>query len=213
MNVEASYAVVKQMLVDRGKDVSSFDTDPHLATASVVAQSKGGANQVFFLDVASCNLRIVYNLMSKFKAADIKAPMVFKSDADINHAIIISRENTTTGTLLPPAAQIKTYEVFRLASLCINIVRHSLQPKFEVMSNEDVAAVLKYYGGMGATGKNKLPVIYSSDPIARYFDMKAGQVVRITRTAPSGGTSVYYRCCHMHKVSSTTTSVIREQDA
>jgi len=216
--IEASYATLRQMLGDRLLDVSSFDELDELDVQSVLARSQ--SSPIFALDVPSCNLRIIYNLNPKYRSIDIKKALHARSDEahpDITHAVILSRENPTTGTQPQgsqsdiASAQIKTIENFRMADLCINISRHALQPKFEVLNEAETQALLAHHCIVNA--RNKLPVIYSSDPMARYYHLKHGDVVRITRTVPSGGTSIYYRCCHTHKPSSTSTAVIREQDA
>ncbi|KAG1669814.1 hypothetical protein FOA52_001644 [Chlamydomonas sp. UWO 241] len=214
--IEASYMTIKEMLADRSLDVSSFDEVEELAVERVVERSQ--TTPIFALDVPSCNLRVIYNLNPKYRSIDIKKVLNAPGQhPGITHAIILSRENPTTGTQPQgsqsdiASAQIKTIENFRMADLCVNISRHALQPKFEVLDEKDTQALLVHHCIVNA--RNKLPVIYSSDPMARYYHLKHGDVVRITRQVPSGGTSIYYRCCHTHKPSSTSTAVIREQDA
>ena len=76
-------------------------------------------------------------------------------------------------------------ECFTLAKLHTNIMEYELQPKFEVLS----AARVK---------KEKLDPstlwhMLSTDPVALFLGLDAGQVVRITRQHPASGFEVVHR--------------------
>jgi DNA-directed RNA polymerase I, II, and III subunit RPABC1 len=72
-------------------------------------------------------------------------------------------------------------EVFTVGELCHDIMRHELQPRFEVLTDAETAALLRQYNLKSA----QLPRLLLRDPCARYLNLKRGQVVRITRT-PQG---------------------------
>jgi DNA-directed RNA polymerase subunit H (RpoH/RPB5) len=80
-------------------------------------------------------------------------------------------------------------EVFAEKELMINLVDHHLVPKHEVLSDEKAKEVLDSY----LLKKRQLPIIYTSDPVARYYNMKVGQICRITRPSDKSGLSVAYR--------------------
>ena len=188
--VAASFTTIKQMLTDRGLDVSSFES---ISSDDIVSQSQ--SNQTFSFELPSCNIRVVYSLNQKYNNRDVKKLMNETSAAkNVTHAILVTRELPTSGSqiLTQERPQIKTYEIFRLTSLCCNKSRHVLQPKFEVMSEQEVKELLEFLG----TTRARLPVIYNTDPMAEYYGLAPNQVVRIIRKTPSGGSSVYYRCCH-----------------
>lgn len=70
-----------------------------------------------------------------------------------------------------------------------SILEHELVPKHEVLSKEEVEELLKKY----KASLNQLPQILISDPVVRELGAKVGDVIKITRSSPTAGTTVYYR--------------------
>ena len=84
-------------------------------------------------------------------------------------------------------------QFFELREVMFNVTKHSLVPKHEVIDEEEeINSIVKRHNV-----KNKLqfPLILKTDPIARYYGMKPGNLVRVTRVSPSSGEYVMYRCC------------------
>ena len=98
--------------------------------------------------------------------------------------IIVTREKLNQAIL-----RMDTIESFILNQLVINITKHIMMPKFEVMSEEEIEILLKEF----SISKNQLPKILISDPISRYFGVKSGDIFKITRSSPTTGLSVSYR--------------------
>lgn len=85
--------------------------------------------------------------------------------------------------------EFKNYEIFLTKNLMFNITHHEIVPKHILLNEEDVNKVLDEY----QSTKSQLPKILSTDPVAKYYGMKSGDVCKIIRYSPMTGESIYYR--------------------
>jgi DNA-directed RNA polymerase subunit H (RpoH/RPB5) len=80
-------------------------------------------------------------------------------------------------------------EIFKFNKLQSDITEHVLVPKHIVLTKEEGEQVLEAYRAR----KRDMPLIRSNDPVAKYYNMKAGEIVKILRTTPSTCIVVSYR--------------------
>ncbi|MCK4327780.1 MAG: DNA-directed RNA polymerase subunit H [Candidatus Diapherotrites archaeon] len=69
------------------------------------------------------------------------------------------------------------------------ILKHSLVPKHEVMSDTSVERLFKKY----KLSKDQLPRIKNTDPVVDAIGAKKGQVLKISRDSITAGKAVTYR--------------------
>jgi len=102
--------------------------------------------------------------------------------------IVITREKLNQA-ILREIERTDNIESFILNQLILNITKHIMMPKFEVISDNEIDILLKEF----SITKNQLPKILLTDPISRYFGVKSGDIFKITRSSPTTGLSISYR--------------------
>jgi DNA-directed RNA polymerase subunit H (RpoH/RPB5) len=76
--------------------------------------------------------------------------------------------------------------------LQFNILKHSLVPEHNIISEEEVQNIMKRYN---ITNKVQFPDISRFDPVARAICLRPGQVCHIIRSSKTAITTDYYRIC------------------
>jgi len=108
----------------------------------------------------------------------------------VNQAIIVVKDSITAfAKQVFVEARPLVIEHFRENELLIDKLNHVLVPKHELLDEIEKRELLRIYKAK----ELQLSKILSSDPIARYFGAKRGQVFKITRPSESSGTYIHYR--------------------
>lgn len=111
----------------------------------------------------------------------------------VQRAVMVTQANMTpfAKQCLSEMAPKYYIELFQEAELLVNITKHTLVPQHRILTREEKQTLLDRY----KVKDTQLPRIQFSDPVARYFGMTRGQVVRIVRPSETAGRYVTYRLC------------------
>lgn len=177
-----SYITLKEMLTDRKINIANLDA---ISKEELGIMTK--ANKIFSLKVNE-DISVIYYTNPKFKINDLK-----KYLDDSKHIILIFKEKINNLNIKNIKENTDVFvEIFMLKELQYNISKHVLVPKHEIVDNiEEIEKILSTY----QVKKNQLPIILKTDPMARYLDVKTGDIVKITRNSPSAGEAILYRYC------------------
>jgi DNA-directed RNA polymerase subunit H (RpoH/RPB5) len=80
-------------------------------------------------------------------------------------------------------------EIFKFNKLQSDITEHDLVPQHIVLTKEEGDKVLESYRAR----KRDMPLIRSTDAVAKYYNMKPDEIVKIIRPSPVTGEAVAYR--------------------
>ena len=165
--------LVAQAELDRDKDsfTEEFGEDPRRDALTLQFDLREDPTQhifVFFPDEEKVGVKTIKEYAKRMK------------DEQVNRAIIVVQQSLTPfarQSLLECQAQKFYIEQFQEAELLVNITDHVLVPEHILLSDEQKRVLLDRY----KVKETQLPRIQMHDPVARYFGMRRGQVVRIIR--------------------------------
>lgn len=103
--------------------------------------------------------------------------------------LVIQSQMTSQAVKSVESFPFKT-EIFQIMDLVVNITKHVLKPKHQLLSDEEKESLLKKY----SITEKQLPRMSEKDAIARYYGLKKGQVLKVTYNTEITETHVTYRC-------------------
>lgn len=111
-------------------------------------------------------------------------------DNEVDQAIIVVKDAITAFAKQEfIEAKPLVIECFKENELLVDKLSHVLVPKHELITEDEKKELLKIY----KLKDIHLPKILSSDPIAKYFGARKGQIFKITRPSESSGGYITYR--------------------
>ncbi|GBF99327.1 DNA-directed RNA polymerase II and IV subunit-like [Raphidocelis subcapitata] len=130
---------------------------------------------------------------TKVGVKEIKEMSDKMREEGVTRAVLVVAANLTpfARSVVADMQGKQVMEVFTEAELLVNITKHTLVPSHRILSAEEKATLLARY----KVKESQLPRIQMSDPVARYYGLQRGQVVRIVRSSETAGRYVTYRWC------------------
>ncbi|TYZ61473.1 hypothetical protein PybrP1_004681 [[Pythium] brassicae (nom. inval.)] len=143
------------------------------------------------IDDPSDNLFVFFPEDTKVGVKPIRNYCNRMKDENVTKAILVVQEGITpfARQALNEMAPRYKIEHFKETELLVDITEHTLVPVHRVLSRDEKAALLKRY----RIKDSQLPRMQVTDPIARYYGITRGQVVKIIRPSETAGRYVTYR--------------------
>ncbi|CAO3670216.1 unnamed protein product [Umbelopsis ramanniana] len=193
------YKTIHQLVSDRGYLVSQSELEMDLDTFrdTFARTSDIHRDQLTFLvqkkDDPADQLLVFFPKDKSVGVKPIRKYVERMLTQNIPKGIIIFQQTMTSSANKVIQGMSAKYhlESFQEAELLVNITKHVLVPIHIVLSTEEKLTLLKRY----RLKETQLPRIQQTDPVARYYGLKRGQVVKIMRNSETSGRYVSYRLC------------------
>ncbi|KAF2069434.1 hypothetical protein CYY_009246 [Polysphondylium violaceum] len=185
---------VLQMLSDRGYLVANSELEQTKEDFKKV-HAAGLKDNMRYLkkDDPSKQIYVFFPTEPKVGVQPIKKYVSDMRDHEVDKGIIVVKQNITpfAKQALANFSQAKniTLEQFNEAELLVNITHHQLVPKHVLLLKEEKFELLSRY----KMKESQLPRIQINDPVARYYGLQRGDVVKIVRPSETAGRYITYR--------------------
>lgn len=196
------YTNVHHMLIDRqyddlvsGKYMSNFDNfkKEYVKTGTLDKESMGFVRMNSVKKKEPIFVSVFFTTEQSIGIKHIIKTSENMIVSKISHCILIYPKGITASAkkFMEKSSKLKI-EAFAEEELLVNITHHSLMPIHQVMSN---AEKKKFLSDARLT-EYQLSRIQLHDPVARYYGMKRGDLVRIIRRSDTAGKYVTFRICN-----------------
>ncbi|KAI0077887.1 DNA-directed RNA polymerase RPB5 subunit [Panus rudis PR-1116 ss-1] len=191
---------IHELVKDRGFQVSDEEINMDLATFRAhYSNSSGSVDRAqlnFFTNHKDNPQDQIFIFFTEERSVGVKTMrklLGILEEKAIQRGIIVFPGNMTPSARKVIVAMAQSYklEEFSESDLLVNITHHTLVPKHEVLTNEQKKALLEKY----RLKETQLPRIQLADPVARYYGLRRGNVVKITRPSETSGRYASYRIC------------------
>lgn len=184
-----------KMLRDRGYVVE--DSEIQLTRADFVAKYGEHVKredlevQKAMQNNSSDRIIVFYPNNNKIGVQNIRSYIDRMKIEDFKRAILILQKKLASQArdCINEISSICLIEVFLEAELLFNIKEHELVPPHQLLTNMEKKKLLAKY----TVSELQLPRIFVTDPVAKYYGLRRGQVVKIIRKSETAGNYATYR--------------------
>jgi len=184
-----------QMMIDRGYLVSQSLKDETVEDFKGKFSGEDGREKLLLLfrknDDPTDQIFIFFPEDQKVGVKPIRSYCEKMREQQVQKAIIVVQQGMSSFAKQALAEMAPKFrlEQFTETELLVNITEHSLVPKHTRLSKEEKKALLDKY----KMKESQLPRIQIQDPVARYYGLERGEVVKIIRKSETAGQYVTYR--------------------
>ncbi|KAG6832816.1 hypothetical protein H0H92_009435 [Tricholoma furcatifolium] len=191
---------IHELVKDRGYAVSDDEIHLDLATFRATYASESGAvdrNKLNFFTAARNNpsdyIFVFFTDEASVGIKTMRKLLLILDEKKIQKGIIVFSGSMTPSARKVIAGMSSSFrlEEFSESDLLVNITHHTLVPRHDVLTSEEKKLLLEKY----RLKETQLPRIQLADPVARYYGLRRGQVVKITRPSETSGRYASYRIC------------------
>ena len=152
-------------------------------------------NLEFVVTHENNKISILWTNIEKLGIPQLKTYIDHMDNENANHSILILKNSITTfGKKALEEFNIgfpsKYIEYFEYQDLLINITKHILVPKHSILNDSEKKDLLTKYSIKRDT---QLPKLYITDPIAKYYGCRKGNIVKVLRDSVASTSYLTYR--------------------
>ncbi|XP_010508730.1 PREDICTED: DNA-directed RNA polymerases IV and V subunit 5B isoform X2 [Camelina sativa] len=179
-----------EMLRDRGYDVSDEDINLSLQ------QFRALYGELPDVDQLRISAKHRFDSSKKIAVLFCGTGTVKVNEMRVIAADVLNRESITglilvlQGHITNQALKAVELFTFKITDLLVNVTKHVLRPRHQVLNDDEKESLLKKY----SLEEKQLPRLSSKDPIVRYYGLETGQVMKITYKDELNDSQVTYRC-------------------
>ncbi|XP_072974997.1 DNA-directed RNA polymerase V subunit 5A-like [Typha angustifolia] len=184
-----------EMLRDRGYAVDAAEIDRSLADFRAWWEEKPDLEHLAFsshlLSDSSKEVHAIFCGTDPVKLATIRDIYSRFSKENLSRLIVVLQSKMTSKAreAIKDISKFKI-ETFQITDLLVNITKHVLMPRHDVLTTEEKDNLLKKY----SVEDKQLPRMLETDAIARYYGLEKGTVVKVSYDGELTGSHVTYRC-------------------
>lgn len=157
-----------------------------IKTLTEKLQDKSLSNDIFDFDDDSKNKWSLNIIQSKLNSVNKGSPLedYFLNNLDTKKIIVV---NKPSKKLVKQIINNFKGEVFNEYEMLEDIPSKVIVPKHQLLSEKEKNDFLESYN------YSEISKIHSTETMARYYNMKIDDIVKITRVSPTSGESIAYR--------------------